>query len=39
MSDRYQQLLAKQIEELKSEGLYKTERVITSPQNLSLIHI
>lgn len=36
MSDRYQQLLAKQIEELKSEGLYKTERVITSPQNSTI---
>ena len=36
MSDRYQQLLAKQIEELKSEGLYKTERVITSAQNSTI---
>ncbi len=36
MPGRYKQLLAKQIEELKSEGLYKTERVITSPQNSTI---
>lgn len=32
MTERYQQFLSKQIEELKTDGLYKSERIITSPQ-------
>ena len=36
MTGRYQQFLTEQIKELKSEGLYKAERVITSPQSATV---
>ncbi len=32
MTNRYQQFLSKNLAELKTEGLYKSERIITSPQ-------
>jgi|TARA_R110002096_G_scaffold436105_1_gene668154 glycine C-acetyltransferase len=36
MTGRYQQFLTEQLAELKSEGLYKAERVITSPQSATI---
>ncbi len=36
MTERYQHFISEQLAELKSEGLYKTERVITSPQQSTI---
>lgn len=36
MSDLYKEFLIEQIKDLKTEGLYKSERVITSPQRSSV---
>lgn len=36
MTCRYQQFLTEQLAELKSEGLYKAERIITSPQSATI---
>ena len=36
MTNRYQNFLTEQLETLRSEGLYKSERIITSPQQSSI---
>ncbi|MBL4602569.1 MAG: glycine C-acetyltransferase [Emcibacteraceae bacterium] len=36
MTDRYQEFLTEKLAELKTEGLYKSERVITSPQSSAI---
>jgi glycine C-acetyltransferase len=36
MSDSFYRNLARQLEDMKAEGLYKTERIITSPQNAEI---
>lgn len=37
MNEKLVQRIAKEVEEIKSSGLYKTERVITSPQGAEII--
>ena len=36
MLEKFDQHLANTLEEIKSQGLYKTERIITSPQNAQI---
>lgn len=36
MADRYQNYIKEQLSELKTEGLFKSERIITSPQSASV---
>ncbi|HPF47427.1 MAG: glycine C-acetyltransferase [Alphaproteobacteria bacterium] len=36
MSNRYQDFLSEKLDELKAEGLYKSERVITTPQSAAV---
>src|SRR6476646_9781273 len=37
MNDKFVQRLQSEIEEIKSSGLYKTERIITSPQGAEIV--
>jgi len=36
MLDKFEQQVSRTLDEIKSQGLYKTERVITSPQNAKI---
>ena len=36
MNDKFVQRIAKEVEEIKASGLYKTERIITSPQGAEI---
>ena len=37
MNEKLVQRIAKEVEEIKSSGLYKTERIIESPQGAEII--
>ena len=36
MNEKFVQRIAKEVEEIKASGLYKTERIIASPQGAEI---